>query len=144
MSTRRKLLKLTQRELAAVSGVKQPLISAIESGRREATPAVAQALSTALQIRPSVALSRLRDDVLHVVNANHGRVAYVFGSVARGEDSPRSDLDLIVEFDENADIIDLLTMEEELTGLLTVPVDVISSGSSSHVTARARSEMVPL
>jgi predicted nucleotidyltransferase len=124
--------------------VKQPLISAIESGKREATVPVALALADALQLRPSVALARLRSDVLDIMHANRGRAVHIFGSVARGEDAPGSDLDLMVEFDEGADIADLLAMEEELSELLTVPVDVISSGSSSRVTARARSEMVPL
>jgi len=144
VTTRRKLLGLTQRELARRSGVKQPLISAIESGKRDATPPVAQALARALEVRPSVALAGLRDEVVRVVRANRGRAAHVFGSVARREDLCGSDLDLMVEFEADADIADLLALEEELGELLTVPVDVISAGSSSAVTAEARREMVAL
>jgi len=144
VTTRRKLLGLTQRELARRSGVKQPLISAIENGRREATAPVAQTLARALEVRPSVALAGLREEVWRGVQANGGRVAHVFGSVARGQDRTDSDLDLIVEFDAHADIADLLAMEEELGELLTVPVDVISAGASSAVTAAARRDMVAL
>ena len=144
VTTRRKLLGLTQRELARRSGVKQPLISAIENGRREATAPVAQTLARALEVRPSVALAGLREEVWRVVRANGGRVVHVFGSVARGQDRTDSDLDLIVEFDADADIADLLAMEEELGELLTVPVDVISAGASSAVTAAARRDMVAL
>lgn len=142
--TRRRILGLTQRELARRSGVPQPLISAIESGKREATPSVAAALEGALRVRPSVVVERLREAVLGVVKDNHGRAVHVFGSAARGDDRPDSDIDFLVEFDEDADIIDLLTLEEELARLLTVPVDVVSAGSSSRVTAAARREMVPL
>ena len=144
IATRRKLLGLTQRELSRLSGVKQPLISAIESGRREATASVSQALADALQVRPSVALKHMLADVRKIVRANHGRAAFLFGSIARGQDVPGSDVDLLVEFDEVADIADLLTLEDELEQLLTVPVDVISAGSSSRVTAKARRETVPL
>ena len=142
--TRRKLLGLTQRELSRLTGVKQPLISAIESGRREPTASVRQALESALQLRPSIALEHMQADVRRIVKTNHGRAAYLFGSVARGQDGPGSDVDLLVEFDEGADIVDLLTMEEELAELLTIPVDVISAGSSSKVTYEARREAVPL
>jgi len=142
--TRRKLLGLTQRELSRLTGVKQPLISAIESGRREPTASVRQALESALQLRPSIALEHMQADVRRIVKTNHGRAAYLFGSVARGQDGPGSDVDLLVEFDEDADIVDLLTMEEELAELLTIPVDVISAGSSSKLTDEARREAVPL
>ena len=142
--TRRKLLGLTQRELSRLTGVKQPLISAIESGRREPTASVRQALESALQLRPSIALEHMQADVRRIVKTNHGRAAYLFGSVARGQDGPGSDVDLLVEFDEGADIVDLLTMEEELAELLTIPVDVISAGSSSKLTDEARREAVPL
>ena len=144
VANRRRLIGLTQQELSALSGVKQPLISAIENGRREATPAVAAALRNALRIRPSVALARRRDEVLVRVQANHGRAVHVFGSVARGEDTPDSDVDLIVQFDEHASILDLLALEDHLKALLTVPVDVISAGGLGRVTARAHREKVPL
>jgi len=144
VATRRKLLGLTQRELSRLTGVKQPLISAIESGRREPTASVRQALESALQLRPSVALEHMQADIRRIVRANHGRAAYLFGSVARQQDAPGSDVDLLVEFDDGADIVDLLAMEEELSQLLTIPVDVVSAGSSSKVTAEARREAVPL
>ncbi|MCL2315917.1 MAG: nucleotidyltransferase domain-containing protein [Actinomycetia bacterium] len=144
VANRRRLIGLTQQELSALSGVKQPLISAIENGRREATPAVAAALRNALRIRPSVALARRRDEVLVRVQANHGRAVHVFGSVARGEDTPDSDVDLVVQFEEDASLLDLLALEDELQEVLTVPVDVISAGGYGRVTAQANREKVPL
>lgn len=62
----------------------------------------------------------------------------LFGSVARGDDDPGSDLDLLVTFPPDADIVTLLALEEELAELLTVRVDVVSSGSSGRVLDRAR------
>lgn len=141
---RRAAAGLTQRQLAELSGVKQPLIAAIERGTRVPSDAARTALERALQVRPSVLLRAKRDDVLAAVAKVGAKDPRVFGSVARGDDSPGSDIDLLVTFPPEADIVTLLTLEEELADLLTVPVDVVSSGSSGRVLDRARAEAVPL
>lgn len=56
--------------------------------------------------------------------------ALVFGSAASGEDVPDSDLDLIVTFPPGTGIAEALKLEADLSRLLTVPVEVVSSGSS--------------
>jgi uncharacterized protein len=124
--------------------VKQPLISAIESGKREPSSATRAALEQALTVRPSEVLRLLREEALAVIERHRGGTLLVFGSVARGTDSPESDLDLLVTFAEDAGITDLLAMEDELAELLTVPVDVVSAGSSGRVIDRALGEAVPL
>lgn len=144
LKLRRAAAGLTQRQLAELSGVKQPLIAAIERGTRVPSDAARTALERALQVRPSVLLHAKRDDVLAAVAKVGAKDPRVFGSVARGDDSPGSDIDLLVTFPPEADIVTLLTLEEELTDLLTVPVDVVSSGSSGRVLDRARAEAVPL
>jgi len=40
--------------------------------------------------------------------------------------------------------VTLLALEEDLANLLTVPVDVVSAGSSGPVLVRALAEAVPL
>lgn len=144
LKLRRAAAGLTQRQLAELSGVKQPLIAAIERGTRVPSDAARTALERALQVRPSVLLRAKRDDVLAAVAKVGAKDPRVFGSVARGDDSPGSDIDLLVTFPPEADIVTLLTLEEELTDLLTVPVDVVSSGSSGRVLDCARAEAVPL
>ena len=141
---RRAAAGLTQRELADASGVKQPLIAAIESGARQPTEATRRALDTALQVRPSQLLHAARPEVLAAVRAVGGTDVRVFGSVAVGTDQPDSDLDLLVTFPPGADIVTLLTLEEELSALLTVPVEVVSAGSTGPVLERALAEAVPL
>ena len=141
---RRAAAGLTQRELADASGVKQPLIAAIESGARQPTEATRRALDTALQVRPSQLLHAARPEVLAAVRAVGGTDVRVFGSVAVGTDQPGSDLDLLVTFPPGADIVTLLTLEEELSALLTVPVEVVSAGSTGPVLERALAEAVPL
>jgi predicted nucleotidyltransferase/DNA-binding XRE family transcriptional regulator len=144
LRTRRLAAGLTQRRLAEVSGVKQPLISALERGTRQPTEAVRSALEDALRVRPSAVLRVTRDRVADLVHATGATGVWVYGSIARGEDRPGSDVDLLVEFPPDADIVTLLTLEDELARLLTVPVDVISTGGTSRLLENARAEAVLL
>lgn len=144
LRTRRLAAGLTQRQLAEGSGVKQPLIAALERGARQPTQAVRTALDDALQVRPSDVLRVNRDRVADLVHATGATDAWVYGSVARGEDRPGSDVDLLVAFPPDADIVTLLTLEDDLAHLLTVPVDVTSAGGTGRVLESARAEAVPL
>lgn len=144
LRTRREILGMSQREVADRAGVKQPYIAAIERGRREASAPVRAALDRALAVRPSAALTA-RKDAVRAVFADAGLPEpRVFGSVARGEDTTDSDLDLIVEFTDAHDIADLLELEDRLARLLTVRADVIDARSDGVAAARARAEAVPL
>ncbi|MEO7912780.1 MAG: nucleotidyltransferase family protein [Roseiflexaceae bacterium] len=50
----------------------------------------------------------------------------VFGSVVRGEAGPESDLDLLVQFDANRSLFDLVTMSQELEDLFGRRVEVVT------------------
>ena len=141
---RRRALGLSQHDVSRLSGVKQPLLSAIEAGRRQPTEAVAAALRDPLRVRPSIMLASLRPEVTRLVRAHRGREASVFGSVAKGTDSPDSDLDIMVDFAADADITDLLALQADLSELLTIPVDIVSAGSSSRLVVTIREEAMPL
>ncbi|ADT84029.1 nucleotidyltransferase family protein [Thermococcus barophilus] len=49
----------------------------------------------------------------------------VFGSYVRGEQRETSDVDVLVEFSEDADLFDLIALEEFLTEKLGIKVDVV-------------------
>ena len=53
----------------------------------------------------------------------------VFGSVARGESDDNSDLDLLVEFERGSTLIEMISLEEELSATLGVEVDVLTAKS---------------
>lgn len=61
----------------------------------------------------------------------------VFGSVARGEDRPDSDLDILVDALPGTTLFDLGGLLEELKTMLGVEVDVVTSGGL-HSDIRAR------
>ena len=59
--------------------------------------------------------------------AKHGATnPRVFGSVARGESGPESDIDLLVKMEEGRSLLDLAALVLDLRDLLGVKVDVVS------------------
>ncbi|MBM7616156.1 putative nucleotidyltransferase [Alkaliphilus hydrothermalis] len=70
-----------------------------------------------------------RNDVLSI--ANHYGVVKIqlFGSVARNEEVTDSDIDFLVQFEEGRTLFDLIALKNELEGLLTLKVDVVSEES---------------
>jgi predicted nucleotidyltransferase len=71
--------------------------------------------------------------------------AGVFGSVARGEDTPDSDVDFLVEFEEGRTLLDLSGLRLDLIDLLERDVDV-ATPASLHPRLRDQilAEVVPL
>lgn len=69
-----------------------------------------------------------RDQIKSVVSRHCGRTVALLGSVARGEETPDSGLDFLVEFDAVASLFDLVRIEIDLEDLLGRPVDVVSVG----------------
>lgn len=52
----------------------------------------------------------------------------VFGSVARGDDTPTSDVDLLVRFNEPISLLTLIHVENEFKDILQHKVDLITIG----------------
>lgn len=77
-------------------------------------------------VRPSDLL-KAGGAVLKQVAEDRGfRRLGVFGSVARGEDRPDSDLDFLIEPPEGATLFDLMNLEETFARILGRDVDVVS------------------
>lgn len=55
----------------------------------------------------------------------------LFGSVARGDASPGSDVDLMAEFDsaKQFSLLDMVRLENRLADILGVPVDLAPAGA---------------
>ncbi|WP_277208470.1 XRE family transcriptional regulator [Isoptericola croceus] len=128
---------LTQRALADRTGVAQTTIARIESGRHQPSLGMLSRLLAGAGFRPRIDLvnavppSRLliehRDAVVDAARRHKMDRVQVFGSVARGEDGPSSDLDLLVTPRDDATLFDRSAFAAEVEDLLGVHVDVVSS-----------------
>lgn len=93
----------------------------------------------------SRSLRRQRELILRLARANRIASVAIFGSVASGDATPDSDIDLLVEPDDTATLFDLAQFELDLEQLLGRSVDVVSRRSLDPVTDRSILEdMVPL
>jgi hypothetical protein len=67
----------------------------------------------------------------------------LFGSVARGDAGPASDLDVLVEFDRPVTLSAFLALEETLADMTGRRVDLVSSRAlKPHIGQRVRAEAV--
>ena len=84
-----------------------------------------------------------RQEILRIATRHGARNIRVFGSAARGEDRPGSDLDLLVEMESGRSLLDLVVLGQELEDLLERKVDVLTDTSvhpaiRPHILADAR------
>lgn len=86
-----------------------------------------------------------REEILAIA-ARHGACRVrVFGSVARGEETRSSDLDLLVEFEPGRSLLDQIALAQDLKDLLGREVDVVTEkGLHWYVKERVCREAVPL
>jgi predicted nucleotidyltransferase len=68
-----------------------------------------------------------REQVGAIAARHHASTVRLFGSAARGDDRPDSDIDLLVDFDQGSSLFDLIRMSRELEALLGRTVDVVSA-----------------
>jgi predicted nucleotidyltransferase len=53
----------------------------------------------------------------------------IFGSFARGENKKGSDIDILIEFKNPPSLLTLIRLENELTDILGVKVDMVTTGA---------------
>jgi uncharacterized protein len=144
----RRRARLSQTDLARRAGVAQPVISAYEADRREPAlrtlvkliEATGHQLAFGLIPAPPSRLGlpdtrlgrrlrRHRRALIETAARRGARNVRVFGSVARGEDTDTSDIDLLVDLDDNVGLVSLVGLHRELAELLGANVDVVPAGS---------------
>ena len=79
----------------------------------------------------SVVVSRLRAHAQALTRRGVTSL-WVFGSVARGDARPDSDVDLLAQFDPSAplSLVGLASLRAELSDLLGAPADLVERGAS--------------
>ena len=90
-------------------------------------------------------LQEKREDILHVAAKRGASNVRIFGSVARGEDDERSDIDFLVDMEPGRSIFDLGGLLMELQDLLGHQVDVVTErGLCARIKEEVLREAVPL
>ena len=74
-------------------------------------------------------LEQQRDTIIDIASRHGARNVRVFGSVARGDDRPASDLDLLVDMEPDRSLLDLVGLAQDLEALLHRNVDVVTHAS---------------
>ena len=139
---------LSQTELARRAAVAQSVISAYESDRREPGLAMLTKLLKAaghelvVDVRPSTnflrglpdtplgrRLRRRRRAVIEAAARRGASNVRVFGSVARGEDTEQSDVDLLVDLHADVGLVGLAGLAREIGDVLGADVDVVPADS---------------
>jgi uncharacterized protein len=89
---------------------------------------------------------REQRDAIVVTAARRGvRNVRLFGSVARGDESQTSDVDFLVDLDDDVTLLDLIGLERELALLLGCDVDVVPARNMKpEIAQRALAEATPL
>ena len=156
--------RLSQTEVARRALVAQSVISAYESGRREPSVSMLERLVRATGHRLVLDLERSNDyppglpdtplgrrlrqcrrSILACAAFHGAQNVRVFGSIARGEDRPDSDVDLLVDLDKGTGLFALEALRRELSEILSVPVDIALSDSfRPRVREEVEREAIPI
>jgi hypothetical protein len=134
---------LTQAALARAAGTSQPTIARYESGRSEPRASTLERILAACgqRLEPTGApvvttqvpargprgrlLRRHAAEVRAVIEAAGLRNPRVFGSVARGEDTEDSDIDILVDLGVARDILEVYVTSEQLSTTLGARFDLL-------------------
>jgi len=74
-------------------------------------------------------LAKIRELLPMLREQHHVRTLEVFGSFVRGEEKRDSDLDLLVTFDETPTLFSFVALENQLSDILGVKVDLVMRDS---------------
>ena len=86
-----------------------------------------------------------RERVIRIAAKHGARNVRIFGSVARGEGDPSSDLDLLVDLDPGRSLFDLGGLLMDLQEFLDCRVDVITErGLRPRLREQVLREAIPL
>jgi hypothetical protein len=96
-------------------------------------------------MKPSHALEIHRAAVRQIVARHRACNPRVFGSALRGQDTEASDLDLLIDVQEDTSLFDVGAIQFEVQQLLGVPVDVLTPGDlPERFRDRVLAEAAPL
>lgn len=144
--------QLTQAQLAQKAGVARSSVIDLEQGKPTIELRTLLSVASALRsdvtlspnLRPSEALTRVRAQILEAASALDITDVRVFGSSARGDDAPDSDIDLLVHSPDDMHPGDLELFREKVQQLTGFGVDLLTDGLRGAKYDLIREAAVPL
>jgi len=96
----------------------------------------------------SITLNDLRNkrEHINIIARKHGAGNIrVFGSISRGEEGPDSDIDFLIDFEEDRSLLDLVGLKLELEELLGHKVDLVTESAMHRlISVKVKKEAIPL
>jgi predicted nucleotidyltransferase len=90
-------------------------------------------------------LTSKREEILRIAVKHGATNVRVFGSVARGEAGPESDVDLLIELEPGRSLLDHVALLQDLEDILSRKVDVVNEKALHHrIRDRVLREATPL
>ena len=90
-------------------------------------------------------LAQKRDEILRVAARHGAGNVRVFGSRARGESRPGSDLDVLITAGERTGLLQIIAIQQDLEDLLNLRVHVVTDDAiSPYIRDRVLREAVAL
>lgn len=155
----RRSRKMTQATLAAAASIDRTALSKIENGRRRVGSLELARIAGKLGVpweriveepeRTSpgtvAVLRSQRESILKICRRYGAENPRLFGSVARGDAIPASDIDLLIEMEPGRGLLDQAALLVELRELLARDVDIVTTaGLRPRIRDRVLSEAIAL
>lgn len=64
--------------------------------------------------------------IKNITGKYNAKMVGIFGSYARNEQTTQSDLDVLIDFESNINLLELIGIEQELSELLGIKVDLVT------------------
>jgi predicted nucleotidyltransferase len=144
---------LSQAALADRAGTSQSAVARYETGAAAPGVPTLERLLDACHMRlmvtparrPLSALRAHRSVLLQLAGRHGARNLRLFGSAARGDAGPESDIDLLIDLEPGRTLLDLVAFRREATELLGLPVDIATAEMLREPVRRAAErDAVPL
>ncbi len=67
-----------------------------------------------------------QNQIIDIASKFNPKMIGIFGSYARGENKANSDLDVLIDFEQDINLLEIIGLEQELTERLGLKVDLIA------------------
>lgn len=74
----------------------------------------------------------INDIIISTLKEFHPERIGIFGSFAREENKPESDIDILVKFKNGITLLQLIKLENDLTEKLGIKVDLVTEGAITN------------